>query len=466
MDKISRNLQTLENQMKKKDENITNSIAYHCFKGPINSLVRISKNISIQKNEPSNYFDVFNYLQKLSMKIVENISYFPSDFNDYCFLNPSLKLSPKALRQRDFDALEKKLKTSLAEYLTQLSFYGNYSGAFDDLIRHHNDFMLENNLAPLTTSESKLLEDFDTKHNSVAPLHQTLVKSLFWTNKMVKYIDNSLPATLLFASNIDMYHDLNYDIHDKFTEDDKYISICKANFWRSTYNELETNLLPPNVTFNHLAIFFDSIEHFEEYDTNPKLKELLRSLPNIPQDVLQQLIDVSRRYNQIFKNNTPNTNFGNDIFYVANTLTTKTQLYSIKNELTKSVINTINLDTVNPTKKILHYGVEYDYNNSPVLDVELPGYIGRTAVHMPFFLLEDPTIKASIDAFPEYLSFINTSHIIFPASEQQKKWLKSELSNAKTQNNQARYNLITQYYGMSTGNYSDFLKAHSKSQTK
>lgn len=465
MDKILKSLQTLEHQMNKKDNSIENSIAYHCFKGPINSLIRISKNISNQKDEPANYFDVFEYLQDLSINIGENISSFPSNFNDYCFLNPSQKLSSKSLRQRDFNALEKKLKTSLAEYLKQLSFYGNYSGAFNDLLRRHNDFMINNNLKPLTTTESKLLEDFEERHNSVIPLHELLVKSLFWTNKIVKYIDNSLPATLLFASNIEKYNDLKYDIHDKISENDQYISICKANFWRSIFNELESNLLPPNVSFNHLAIFFDSIEHHQEYDTIPELRNILDSIPTIPTSLLNHLTDIAKSYNKIFKDITPGTNFYNDIFYTANILTTKTQLYSIKNELSKSVINTINLDKKNPMKKIARYGVEHD-NTSSILAVELNNYIGRMAVHMPFFLLEDPAIKASIDSFPNFSNFINKSYIMIPASEEQKKYLKSELSNIKNQNNPNRYNIIAQIYGMTTGNYTEFFKSQSKSQTK
>lgn len=457
MDKILEALNILEKQVNNKqfDRKITTSIDYLTFNGAINGLAKFSKRIDAKNIGSIESRVIDRTLNSIFYQLFHSIHRFPYDFNQ---LNYSK-------RQKDKDTSEKAIKTNLALYLSNLEFYGNYSGAFDDLLRRHNELMHTYGLKELSCTQAILTNEFDIQKNYNINLPTILFKSQFWTNKCVKYIDHSLPAMLLFASDSEKFSQLNYNTVTQTTDKDKYIALCKSIFFKILYNEIETNILPLNVCFSDLLIYFDSIQYFEAYDNDPKLKEILKNTPVPPSDALTFISDVSKKYNNIFKNITPKTSFLDDAFASNTLLKTRTFLYASKTELTKAILILLQQDKAKATKRFSNYGIEYDENGNPVLSIERAGYIGRSGVHIPEIMQNDD-IKSIIHSLPTHKGFIKTSYIIMPATTEQINFLKREISNISNLNNPDRHEITTHYYAMATGNYFELYKEFNKSKQK
>jgi len=449
-------LEVLENQMRKPDKTIINSVNYNTFNGSISGLIKFSKTLHKQEPKGNDFFNIHTAIQQMLIASKNSLHAFPTDFNNLLVTK----------RQRDINNLDRNLREYLADYLSTLEFYGIASGAFEDLTRKHNSTMNKQNLDFLSVDQNLILSEFDNRKNVNSPLHVGISKSLFWTNKVVKYVKDSLPAMLLFESDNEKYSRINYSVINDISNKDKYIAICKSVFFDKLFKYFSSHLLPPDVNFANLLIYFNGMENPEEFENDPGLKKILDEQPTPPDSAISLLKSTSEEYNQLFADITPKTNFLDDAFCSNGILSTTAFLYKIKIELTKAILNLLIQEQGHAAKKIPNAGISYDEDNAPVLKVGLNGYLGIVGVHIPQFMLDEPGMKPALASLKPYQGIITKTHVLAPATEQQKKELKSELANSSSFNNPERRLLLAQYKGMATGEYFEFYKELNATKTK
>ena len=250
-----------------------------------------------------------------------------------------------------------------------------------------------------------------------------------------------------------------------YNKEKYYYFMLKSNFFDKIFKLFSSSVLPPNVNFANLLIYFESLENPQTFEEDPQLKKKLDDQPTPPDSAIELLKQISDSYNDLFADITPKTRFIDDAFCSNGVLSTTAFLYKVKDELTKALLNLLLIDKDKASKRFPHSGILYD-DGVPILNAEVEGHIGIVSVHIPLFLQNEPGMKEALASLKNYSSAIKKLHILVPATQEQKKQLKAAVSNVASLNNPEKRAILTQYLGMATGNYYEFYKAMNNDKTK
>ena len=102
--------QILKRQMSQTDPAIINSVNYSTFNGSISGLIKFSKNLYINGQQDTDFFNIHSAFQQILQSSVNSLQTFPKDFNTLLITK----------RQRDIDTLDKNARQAIANYISNL----------------------------------------------------------------------------------------------------------------------------------------------------------------------------------------------------------------------------------------------------------------------------------------------------------------------------------------------------------
>lgn len=332
------------------------------------------------------------------------------------------------------EGIENDLKDVLYELLDNTEGKLQRYGFIDELYKRERQSLSYLGLNEILPTDGSQLQKntFDRNSFRYKPIPEQIAINLFWINKYWKIIGDSKLSLWLLDT-----HKQQGEQSGKITDKEKYLAIKREEVLDYVQQLVEQK--GEGMTFEEYIICLYSQR--ASLPDSTRLKNANDKMSKVSPELRQEFDQIERLYNGHFETEPIlGGQLINDSLYNLYMLKEKNNVQTIKDVLTRQLIELLVIDRANVFHKYSTWGIAVDKSmtgdNRKMLIMEIPGTIKPLQVHVPQRLIEDgegklPDYKGIFDSPKEGIARAYATNFLFYPTSEQTKIMKQRLKKRK-----------------------------------